>query len=85
MSELPDNKDSNINSSGPSSAAGKYLTFSLSSEKYGVEILKVLEINSMMHITKVPRCARHVKGVVNLRGKIIPVVDLRMLFGMPET
>lgn len=67
-----------------SSVAGKYLTFSLASEKYGVEILKVIEINSMMHITRVPRCASHVKGVVNLRGKIIPVIDLRMLFGMDE-
>lgn len=63
--------------------AGKYLTFSLSDERYGVEILKVIEINSMMHITKVPRCAHYVKGVVNLRGKIIPVIDLRMLFGFP--
>jgi purine-binding chemotaxis protein CheW len=62
--------------------AGKYMTFSLSREKYGVEILKVIEINSMMHITTVPRCAPYMKGVVNLRGKIIPVVDLRMLFGM---
>ncbi len=66
------------------SVAGKYLTFSVASEKYGIEILKVIEINSMMHITKVPRCASHVKGVVNLRGKIIPVISLRMLFGMEE-
>ena len=72
------------NSKDGVSVAGKYLTFSLASEKYGVEILKVIEINSMMHITKVPRCASHVKGVVNLRGKIIPVIDLRMLFGMEE-
>ena len=64
--------------------AGKYLTFSLAAEKYGVEILKVIEINSMMRITKVPRCRSHVKGVVNLRGKIIPVIDLRLLFGLPE-
>ena len=70
--------------SGAVAHAGKYLTFSLAAEKYGVEILKVIEINSMMHITKVPRCASHVKGVVNLRGKIIPVIDLRMLFGMEE-
>ena len=79
--------DKNTDNAGAkgTSVAGKYLTFSLASEKYGVEILKVIEINSMMHITKVPRCAPHVKGVVNLRGKIIPVIDLRALFGMPES
>lgn len=64
------------------SVAGKYLTFQLSREKYGVEILKVIEINSMLPITQVPRCASYVKGVVNLRGKIIPVIDLRLLLGL---
>lgn len=62
----------------------KLLTFSLGSEGYGVSILKVKEIIGMMHITPVPRTPSFVKGVINLRGKIIPVVDLRSKFNMDE-
>ena len=61
---------------------GKYLTFSLAGEEYGLEILKVREIIGIMDITAVPQMPPHVKGVVNLRGKVIPVVDLRLKFGM---
>lgn len=82
--EGSNNNVAKISTEPAPSVAGKYLTFSLSKETYGVEILKVIEINSMMPITHVPRCAPYVKGVVNLRGKIIPVIDLRMLFGMDE-
>jgi len=64
--------------------AGKYLTFSLAGEEYGLEILKVREIIGMMEITAVPRTPTHVKGVINLRGKVIPVIDLRLKMGMPE-
>lgn len=60
----------------------KYLTFSLGKEEYGVEILKVREIIGLMHITAVPRMPDFVKGVINLRGKVIPVIDLRAKFGM---
>lgn len=60
----------------------KLLTFSLGSEGYGVSILKVKEIIGMMDITPVPRTPDYVKGVLNLRGKIIPVMDLRIKFGM---
>jgi purine-binding chemotaxis protein CheW len=63
---------------------GKCLTFRLGREEYGVEILKVREIVGLMDITAVPRTSAHVKGVVNLRGKIIPVVDLRRKLGLPE-
>lgn len=63
---------------------GKYLTFSLAGEEYGVGILKVKEIIGMMPITTVPRTPPFVKGVINLRGKVIPVVDLRLKFGMEE-
>jgi purine-binding chemotaxis protein CheW len=63
---------------------GKYLTFSLEEEEYGIGILKVKEIIGMMPITSVPRTPDHVKGVINLRGKVIPVVDLRLKFGMGE-
>lgn len=65
--------------------AGKYLTFVLADEVYGLEILKVREILGVMDITAVPRTPSFVKGVVNLRGKVIPVVDLRLKFGMNET
>ena len=62
--------------------AGKYLTFCLADEHYGIGILKIREIIGMMPITAVPRTAPYVKGVINLRGKVIPVVDLRLCFGM---
>ncbi len=63
---------------------GKYLTFSLAKEEYGISILKVKEIIGMMQITTVPRTPSFVKGVINLRGKVIPVVDLRLKFEMEE-
>jgi len=63
---------------------GKYLTFSLAKEEYGIGILKVKEIIGMMPITTVPRTPPFVKGVINLRGKVIPVVDLRLKFGIEE-
>ena len=63
---------------------GKYLTFSLAGEEYGIGILKVKEIIGMMPITTVPRTPGFVKGVINLRGKVIPVVDLRLKFVMEE-
>jgi purine-binding chemotaxis protein CheW len=62
---------------------GKYLTFTLADEEYGIGILKVKEIIGMMAITSVPRTPDFVKGVINLRGKVIPVIDLRVKFGMP--
>jgi purine-binding chemotaxis protein CheW len=61
---------------------GKYLTFSLAEEEYGIGILKVKEIIGMMPITTVPRTPKFIKGVINLRGKVIPVVDLRLKFNM---
>lgn len=64
------------------SLAGKYLTFNLGNEGYGLEILKVQEIIGMQNITSVPTTPEYVKGVINLRGKVIPVIDLRLKFGM---
>ena len=61
---------------------GKYLTFSLDNEQYGIGILKIKEIIGMIPITPVPRTPEYVKGVINLRGKVIPVIDLRQRFGM---
>ncbi len=63
---------------------GKYLTFTLADEEYGIGILKIKEIIGMMSITAVPQTPGFVKGVINLRGKVIPVVDLRLRFGMDE-
>jgi len=63
--------------------AGKYLTFHLGSEEFGVRVLKVREIMGIQDITAVPQTPRHVKGVINLRGKVIPVIDLRLKFGLP--
>ena len=65
-----------------SSKEGKYLTFSLAGEEYGIGILKVREIIGMMPVTPVPRTPDFVKGVINLRGKVIPVIDLRLRFGL---
>lgn len=62
---------------------GKYLTFTLAGEDYGIGILKIKEIIGMMPITSVPQTPSFVKGVVNLRGKVIPVMDLRLKFGLP--
>jgi purine-binding chemotaxis protein CheW len=67
------------------SRAGKYLTFFLASEEYGVEILKVQEIIGRMPITPVPLTSRYIRGVINLRGKIHPIMDLKIKFGMDET
>ncbi|MFZ5586574.1 MAG: chemotaxis protein CheW [Thermodesulfobacteriota bacterium] len=61
---------------------GKYLTFILGEEEFGLEILKVREIIGMLEITKVPQTAAFVRGVINLRGKVIPVIDLRRKFGL---
>lgn len=63
---------------------GKFLTFFLGKEEYGVPISSVKEINGMMDITPVPKVPKYIKGVINLRGKIVPVMDLRLRFGMEE-
>ena len=70
--------------SAPATTGGKFLTFKLAHEEYGVEILKVSEINGLMDITAVPQMPNHMKGVINLRGKVIPVIDLRLKFGLEE-
>lgn len=64
--------------------SGKYLTFFLAGEEYGVEILKVQEIIECMPITPVPLASRYILGVINLRGKIHPVMDIKMKFGMGQ-
>jgi purine-binding chemotaxis protein CheW len=61
---------------------GKYLTFKLAGEEYGISILKIKEIIGMMPITPVPQTPEYVKGVINLRGMVVPLVDLRLRLGM---
>ena len=82
---------STLPAAGPSGSAtetrdrgGKFLTFYLADEEYGVEILKVREIIGMQPVTRVPRTPPFIKGVINLRGKVIPIMDLRERFGMPS-
>jgi purine-binding chemotaxis protein CheW len=75
-SEAPDSELSRL--------GGKYLTFFLGEEEYGVDVLFVQEIISMVSITHVPQTPPFVKGVINLRGLVIPVVDLRLKFNMEE-
>ncbi len=62
--------------------AGKYLTFQLANEEFGIRVLKVREIMGIQEITAVPQTPAHVKGVINLRGKVVPVIDLRLKFGV---
>jgi purine-binding chemotaxis protein CheW len=64
--------------------AGKYLTFILGREEFAIRVLKVREIMGIQDITAVPQTPSYVKGVINLRGKVIPVVDLRLKFCLPE-
>ncbi len=78
-----DHKDTAAATAAPEARlAGKYMTFRLASENYGVAILKVRELIRLMEITRVPGTRSFIRGVINLRGKVIPVVDLRMKFGM---
>src|SRR5436190_1321815 len=69
-------------SASTSTLAGKYLTVVLENEAYGIGVLKVREIIRMQKITPVPQMPAFVKGVINLRGRVIPVVDLRVKFGV---
>ncbi len=70
------------NAAGTDRRAGKYLTFRLGREEFGMHVLQVREIMGLMDITAVPHTPAHVKGVINLRGRVIPVLCLRSKFGM---
>ena len=78
-------KESTLQLDAAASLGGKYMTFRLAREEYGLEILKVRELIGLMEITRIPRAPAHVRGVINLRGKVIPVVDLRLKFDMDPT
>jgi len=64
--------------------ARQFVIFKLENEEYGIDILRVKEIKEMMNITRVPNTAHYVRGVINLRGEVIPVIDLRKRFNLPE-
>jgi purine-binding chemotaxis protein CheW len=82
MAEVDEKIDQAVNAT--TDKEGKYLTFTLAEEEYGIGILKIKEIIGMLPITSVPQTPEFVKGVINLRGKVIPVMDLRLRFGMPS-
>jgi purine-binding chemotaxis protein CheW len=71
-----------ISTDGTQRLAGKYLTFRIERESYGLDVLQVREIIRLTSITVVPQVPHYVSGVINLRGKIIPVIDLRLRFGI---
>ena len=77
--------ETKISSKNEGVKGGKYLSFALGGEEYGLEILKVREIIGNMDITTIPQTPEYVKGVMNLRGQIIPVIDLRKKFGLETT
>ncbi len=72
------------NNAGQSAEQLQLVTFCVNNEQYAVDILRVQEINRMMTITQVPQSPAGVEGVINLRGRIIPIMDLRVRFGMPK-
>lgn len=76
-------KDLNPQQAGLSTDGSQFLTFSLGEELYGVDILRVQEIKGYTAVTKIPNTPPHIKGVLNLRGTIVPIVELRTKFGMP--
>ena len=74
-----------IGATGTTAGGSQYLTFTLDNEEYGLEILRVQEIKGFSRLTPIPNTPRHVKGVLNLRGTVVPVIDLRVWFSLPET
>lgn len=77
-------RPSTANSPAAHPRAGKYLTFRLGREEFGIQVRHVREIIGVQDITPVPGTPAHLKGVINLRGKIVPVVDLRVRFAFPD-
>ncbi len=84
MSQSAEKTETKSSSKLSAALAGKYLTFCLGQEYYGIGVLKIREIIRMLDVTPVPQMPEYIRGVVNLRGKIIPVVDLRMRFQLSK-
>ncbi len=66
------------------SVLGKVMTFNIGDQVYGIEIQHVVEIIEVPHITKVPHVPEFIKGIINVRSKVVPIVDIRLRFGKPE-
>ena len=81
---MAETEDLTLEETAENTLEGKYLTFALSNEAYGVAILTVREIIGITEITSVPKTPEFVKGVINLRGKVIPVIDLRLRFDLAQ-
>ncbi len=84
MSELEQDVTIQIKQQDVDNPAGKYLTFQLDDTDFGIPILRVIELLKIMEITSVPTWPKYAKGTINLRGAVIPVVDLRLKFGLDE-
>jgi purine-binding chemotaxis protein CheW len=84
LASAPMHEKSESRTASPDGRTGKYLTFLLGREEFAIQVLKVREIMGIQDITAVPQTPSYVKGVINLRGKVIPVVDLRLKFCLPE-
>lgn len=81
---LSTSKVATTQGSSPKQAIKQYLTFWLNGQEYGLDLLRVREIRGFTNITSIPNLPAHIKGVINLRGTVLPVVDLRLKFLMPE-
>ena len=79
---MEETKDINNAAQGKSEELLQLVSFNIGGEEFGVDILKVREINRMIEVTRVPNAPEFVDGVINLRGKVIPIIDLRRRFGM---
>lgn len=82
--EAIDNTNSAMDMNGTGDGGDQYLTFMMASEEYGVDILQVQEIRGWEVVTPIPNSPAHIKGVINLRGTVVPIVDLRQCFGLEQ-
>ena len=83
MSSMNVSRNEAISTPQSDQRSRKYLTFQMANEEFGIRVLKVREIMGIQEITAVPQTAPHIKGVINLRGKVVPVIDLRLKCGLP--
>jgi purine-binding chemotaxis protein CheW len=82
MTTMEETKDIKNAAQGKSEELLQLVSFNIGGEEFGVDILKVQEINRMLEVTRVPNAPEYVDGVINLRGKVIPIIDLRRRFDM---
>lgn len=78
-----DNSTANFLSGDDETLKGRFLTFQVGKETFGIEIRYVIEIVGLQPVTQMPEMPEHIKGIINLRGKIVPIMDVRLRFKMP--